>query len=148
MFGRLAANAAPNAIRILKNIMGTGTLRQAAMGFGSAWKAAGGMRGIRGMGQGLRMAGRAGYTMGGVAGAGIATAGAARGMGAGLMANPRFSMGMRMGFGSIGKWAMGSPPTIGARLPVGQVMGRGAARVGGAVAAADFLNPWGLGWGD
>lgn len=56
--------------------------------------------------------------------------------------NLRFGMGMRMGVGSIGKWAGGAGYTGGARVGVG------AARVGGVYAAADFLNPWGLGWGD
>lgn len=56
--------------------------------------------------------------------------------------NVRFGMGMSMGVGSLGKWATGAGYQGAARYGVG------AARVGGAIAAADFLNPWGLGWGD
>lgn len=56
--------------------------------------------------------------------------------------NMRFQMGMGMGMGSLGKWATGGGYTGAARYAVG------AGRIGGALAAADFLNPWGLGWGD
>lgn len=54
----------------------------------------------------------------------------------------RADMGLRMGFGSLGKWATGGGYTGAARIGVG------AARTGAALGAADFLNPWGLGWGD
>jgi hypothetical protein len=43
---------------------------------------------------------------------------------------------------NFGRWATGAGFTGGARVGVG------AARIGGTAAAADFLNPWGLGWGD
>jgi hypothetical protein len=54
----------------------------------------------------------------------------------------RGEMGLRMGFGSLGKWAAGGGYTGAGRIGVG------AARTGAALGAADFLNPWGLGWGD
>lgn len=43
---------------------------------------------------------------------------------------------------NFGRWATGAGYTGAARAGVG------AARIGGTAAAADFLNPWGLGWGD
>ena len=142
MFGRLASNAAPNAIRILKNLFGTGTLRQAAMGFKGAFKAAGGVAGIRQSLGGMYTAGMLeGSTMGGGFRAGMRTAG---GVGRDILAaNPRIGMGARMGFGSLGKWATGG----GGAWTLGRA-GRMGARLGGGAAAADFLNPWGLGWGD
>ena len=136
MFGALRANAAFNAIR---GVAGFGTLRQAGMGFRSAYKAAGGARGIGRMGAGLSAVG-IGATKAGDFRAGVGTV---MGVGKALGARtPRMGMGMRMGVGSIGKWATGGGYT-GARR-----VGVAAARVGGAGAAADFMNPWGLGWGD
>jgi hypothetical protein len=83
-------------------------------------------RGVMGMGT-LRQAGM-GFRAG------------ARGLYRGDMI--RADMGLRMGFGSLGKWATGGGYTGAARIGVG------AARTGAALGAADFLNPWGLGWGD
>jgi hypothetical protein len=75
------------------------------------------------------------------AGMGFRTAGRAMRRGGGMQ-DPYVRMGLGMGFGSIGKWATGGGYTGAARFGVG------AARTGGVMAAADFLNPWGLGWGD
>lgn len=138
MFGALRANAAFNAI---KGVAGFGTLRQAGMGFRSAYKAAGGVRGIKAAGQGLGTIGLVGKRLEG-ARAGMRWAGqAGREY---LGAKPRIGMGMRMGVGSIGKWATGGGM---GRTGIRRA-GVAAARVGGAGAAADFMNPWGLGWGD
>ena len=43
---------------------------------------------------------------------------------------------------NIGRWATGAGYRGAARVGVG------ATRIGGGMAAADFLNPWGLGFGD
>ena len=51
------------------------------------------------------------------------------------------TLGPQVGI-NFGRWATGAGFRGAARAGVG------AARIGGTYAAADFLNPWGLGWGD
>jgi hypothetical protein len=59
-------------------------------------------------------------------------------------------MEMAKGIGRMGKWAAGAGAGGGGRR-VGAAalrMGAVAGGVGAGAATADFLNPWGLGWGD
>jgi hypothetical protein len=59
-------------------------------------------------------------------------------------------MDVGRGVGRMGKWATGAGAGGGGRR-VGAAalrMGAVAGGVGAGAATADFLNPWGLGWGD
>jgi hypothetical protein len=85
--------------------------------------------------------------------AGLSTGG--KGIRSGLKTNAGYAWGSvwnRQTGGALGRWATGGgvfKPRGGFRPYQGAARaGIGAARVGGTAAAADFLNPWGFGWGD
>lgn len=54
---------------------------------------------------------------------------------------------MRRGGRNVGRWMMGSGQPAGARQ-LGAAGARSLSAGFAAGATADFLNPWGLGWGD
>jgi len=140
-YARIAANVGFNAFKAL--IRGGGRLagyggRGAELfgtsAFGRSMQHFG--RGLRKMGMGMQ---RGGSLMGGM---GVAGTGASTPI-AGRAGRLLMSQGMRdIGAGGRELWGWASGGTIGQR----------AARLGagylGVRATADFLNPWGLGWGD
>lgn len=122
MFSRLLANKGLNAFMGLKR-------------FGAA---------ARGIGRGAASTFRGARNAGAMYQAGMR--GPAIGMG---MAGGMRQMGA--GFRSMGRWATGAGAGVTGMRRAGVAAGRiGALGAGaiGAGAAADFMNPWGLGWGD
>lgn len=127
MLNRLASNMGFNSFRAMAGaFFGGGTLR-------SAWEAFG-MAGREMQKFGGYMTQRTGAVP--IGGKATTTAAARR--------------GMAQGRGFLKDWAVGRD--LGPGFTRMQQRGIGAARVGGAAAGgagvADFMNPWGFGWGD
>lgn len=127
MFSRLAANEGFNTIRALAGkYFGGGTLR-------SAWEAFG-------------MAGREMSAFGGY----VAQSTGSVPIGGKVNRLGAAKRGFSAGRNRMGEWARGMD--LGPGVGKGMQRGVGAARVGGSAAvgagAADFMNPWGFGWGD
>lgn len=141
-YAKLAANVGFNAFKAL--IKGGGRM----MGYGGRGAELFGTsafgRSMQQMGRGMRKVGlgmqRGGSLMGGL---GVAGTGASSPLAAGRAGRMLMSQGMSDIAGAgRGMWNWAS----------GGTMGQRAARLGagylGVRSAADFLNPWGLGWGD
>lgn len=119
MFARMMANQGFSKILGLRRFAG------AARGIGRGARATYG--GVRG-GMGMYRAGMRGPAIGWGARGGVAE--------------------MGQGFRRMGRWAMGAGYGGGR---AGAIAARGGMMAGGAIAggaALDFMNPWGLGWGD
>lgn len=141
---RLAANMAVNAFkaitrtgRAVAGYGGAGAELMGAGGFGKSMQQFG-----VGVGQTIQGLKRGASFMPGV---GLRGSGASSSLAAGRAGRRLTSMGMENIRGAgrgFAEWGAGAGTTMGqraARLGGGYVAGR---------SAADFMNPWGLGWGD
>ena len=141
---RLAANMAVNAMKVLTKAGGRmagyggrGAELMGAGGFGKSMQQLG-----VGLGQTIQGLKRGGSMMPGL---GLRGSGASSSLAAGRAGRRLMSSGMQNIRGAgrgFAEWGAGA----------GTTMGQRAARLGGGYAAvrggADFINPWGLGWGD
>jgi hypothetical protein len=139
----LISNMAVNAMRVMAKFGGKmagyggrGAELMGSGGFGRSVQKLG--LGAGNFIQGLKQGGTMGFGAGGLRGTGARTM--LNAPGRGLMAQGMRDI--RAGGRGLAEWGAGANTTLGQR----------ATRLGGgyvgARAGADFLNPWGIGWGD